>query len=135
MRRYQDRTIPPSLAPLGPRHVAALEQLRGGQLSVGELAGRLGLTLSTVSGVLADLDRAGFIERSADAADRRRTLVRIAPGERETVAAWLDGAEAPISRVLDQLEESERSAFVKAMGLLESELSASEAPSASDEVS
>jgi hypothetical protein len=43
---------------LGPRHVAALQQLRGGQVTVSELADRLGLTLPTVSGVLADLDPA-----------------------------------------------------------------------------
>ena len=76
MRRYQDQTTPQTHAPLGPRHVAALEQLRDGPLSVGTLAARLGLTLSTVSGVLAGLDQAGFVERSADQADRRRTIIR-----------------------------------------------------------
>ena len=55
MRRWQDRAAPaPVPAPLSPRHVAALEQIRGGPLSVGELASRLDLTLPTVSGVLAD---------------------------------------------------------------------------------
>ena len=52
MRRWQDHAAPQTSAPLGPRHVAALEQLRGGPLSVGELAARLGLTMPTVSGVL-----------------------------------------------------------------------------------
>ena len=79
MRRWQDRTAPP--APLSPRHVAALEHLRGGDLTVGELAARLGLTMPTVSGVLADLDRAGFIERHPDPADRRRTIVAIIPAQ------------------------------------------------------
>ena len=77
MRRWQDRAAPLSSAPLSPRHVAALEQLRGGPVTVSELAARLGLTLPTVSGVLADLDRAGFIERHPDPADRRRTIVQI----------------------------------------------------------
>jgi DNA-binding MarR family transcriptional regulator len=121
MRRYQDRTAPQTRAPLGPRHVAALEQLRDGSVSVGTLAARLGLTLSTVSGVLADLDRAGFVERSADQADRRRTIVQITPGAREAVEEWLDGAAAPLARVLDKLEADERSAFLKAMDLLEAE--------------
>jgi len=40
MRRHQDRTTPATLVPLGPRHVAALEQLRDGPLTVGDLAGR-----------------------------------------------------------------------------------------------
>jgi hypothetical protein len=58
MRRWQDGAAPQAPAPLGPRHVAALHQLRGGPVTVGELASRLGLALPTVSGVLADLDRA-----------------------------------------------------------------------------
>jgi DNA-binding MarR family transcriptional regulator len=122
MRRHQDQTTPPTAAPLGPRHVAALEQLRDGPLSVSTLATRLGLTLSTVSGVLAGLDRAGFVERSADQADRRRTIVQIAPGTRAVVEEWLDGAAAPLARVLDRLADDERAAFLKAMDMLEAEL-------------
>jgi DNA-binding MarR family transcriptional regulator len=133
MRRYQDQTTPETAAPLGPRHVAALEQLRDGPLSVGTLASRLGLTLSTVSGVLAGLDRAGFVERSADQADRRRTIVQIAPGARIAVEEWLDGAAAPLARVLDRLGPDERAAFLKAMDMLEAEFDAPDGgcPSAS----
>ncbi len=121
MRRYQDQTTPQTAVPLGPRHVAALEQLRDGPLSVGTLAAQLGLTLSTVSGVLADLDRAGFVERSADQADRRRTIVQITLGARIAVEQWLDGAAAPLARVLDRLGADERAAFLKAMDMLEAE--------------
>lgn len=127
MRRYQDQTTPHTPAPLGPRHVAALEQLRDGPLSVGTLADRLGLTLSTVSGVLAGLDLAGFVERSADRADRRRTIVQIAPGAAPVVREWLDGAAAPLARVLDKLGADERAAFIKAMDMLEAEFRASDA--------
>ena len=126
MRRYQDQTTPRTAAPLGPRHVAALEQLRDGPLSVGALATRLGLTLSTVSGVLADLDRAGFVERTADRADRRRTIVQITPEARIAVQQWLDGAAAPLARVLDRLGADERAAFLKAMDMLEAEFRAAE---------
>jgi DNA-binding MarR family transcriptional regulator len=122
MRRWQDRAAPPSPAPLGPRHIAALEQVRGGPLTVGELASRLGLTLPTVSGVLADLDRAGFIERRPDPADRRRTIVAITATQATLVGEWLDGAAIPLARVLDKLAPSEQEAFLKAMDLLETEL-------------
>jgi DNA-binding MarR family transcriptional regulator len=122
MRRWQDHAAPPSPAPLGPRHIAALEQIRGGPLTVGELASRLGLTLPTVSGVLADLDRAGFIERRPDPADRRRTIVAITATQATLVGEWLDGAAIPLARVLDKLAPSEQEAFLKAMDLLETEL-------------
>ena len=124
MRRYQDQTTPQTAAPLGPRHVAALEQLRDGPLSVGTLAAQLGLTLSTVSGVIAGLDQAGFVERSADQGDRRRLIVQIKPEARTAVQRWLDGAAAPLARVLDKLGADERAAFLKAMDMLEAEFQA-----------
>jgi DNA-binding MarR family transcriptional regulator len=121
MRRWQDGAAP-APAPLSPRHVAALDQIRGGPLTVGELASRLGLTLPTVSGVLADLDRAGLVERRPDPADRRRTIVQIVPGQAVAIGHWLDGAAKPLARVLDQLTPAEQKAFLKAMDLLETEL-------------
>jgi DNA-binding MarR family transcriptional regulator len=122
MRRWQDRTAQPVPAPLSPRHVAALEQIRGGPVTVGELACRLDLTLPTVSGVLADLDRAGYIERRPDPDDRRRTIVRIVPGQATLIGEWLDGTAMPMARVLDKLTPAEQEAFLKAMDLLEAEL-------------
>jgi DNA-binding MarR family transcriptional regulator len=127
MRRISDRAAPQSLNPLGPRHVAALEQLREGPLTVGALAGRLGLTLPTVSGVLADLDRAGLVVRQPDTADRRRTIVQITPSEASLVQEWLDGAAQPLARVLDRLEPAEQAAFLKAMDMLATELNLGEA--------
>lgn len=122
MRRWQDHAAPPVTAPLGPRHVAALQQLRGGEVTVSELANRLGLTLPTVSGVLADLDRAGFVERHPDPADRRRTIVAIIPAQGALIGEWLDSAASPIARVLDKLSPGEQETFLKAMDLLEIEL-------------
>src|SRR5260370_2332547 len=40
MRRWQDRAAPQAPAPLSPRHVAALEQIRHRPLTVGELPSR-----------------------------------------------------------------------------------------------
>jgi len=123
MRRWQDRSAPRTpAAPLGPRHVAALQQLRGGPLTVSELASRLELTLPTVSGVLAELDRAGFVSRHRDPADRRRTIVEITPAQSTLIGQWLDGAANPLARVLDKLAPSEQQAFLKAMDMLETEL-------------
>ena len=34
---------------------------------------------------------------------------------------WLDGAAAPLARVLDKLADDERAAFLKAMDMLEAE--------------
>jgi len=130
MRRWQDRAAPtPVPSPLSPRHVAALEQIRGGPLTVGELASRLDLTLPTVSGVLADLDRAGLVGRSPDPADRRRTIVQVIPSQVALIDDWLDGAARPLARVLNKLTSSEQQTFLKAMDLLETELNRQDAVS------
>jgi DNA-binding MarR family transcriptional regulator len=129
MRRHQDRAAPGIPAPLGPRHIAALQHLHGSPLTVGTLAAALGLTLPTVSGVLADLDRAGLIERHPDKADRRRTIVAISDARRPLIEQWLDGAAAPLARVLDRLAPAERAAFLKAMDMLEAELRDPDTPS------
>jgi DNA-binding MarR family transcriptional regulator len=122
MRRQLDEATPATNAQLGPRHAGVLEQLRDEPMNVGALASTLGLSLSTVSGLLADLDRAGFVHRNADDADRRRTVVALAPAQRLVVEKWLDGSAAPLARALAKLQPAERDAFLKAMDLLEAEL-------------
>src|SRR5713226_4748192 len=113
MRRHQGGITPAMLTELGPRHVAVLEQLREGSLVVGDLASRLGLTLSTVSGLLDDLDHAGLIDRAPYTSHLRLTMVAISPGNKEVVERWLSGAAALFARVLDQLSNDERKAFLK----------------------
>ena len=108
MRRWQDRSAPSTPAPLGPRHVAALEQLRGGPVTVGELASQLGLTLPTVSGVLADLDRAGLVSRQADPADRRRNVVTLTTTGQERLTELQRHAAAVQDELLAGLDAGER---------------------------
>jgi DNA-binding MarR family transcriptional regulator len=112
-------------AALGPRHSAALSLLRErGPMSVGAIATELGLTLATVSGIITDTERAGFVERAPDPDDRRRTIVSLVASQRAAVSLWIDGASAPMQRALDRLSPEERASFVKAMTFLEAELSA-----------
>jgi DNA-binding MarR family transcriptional regulator len=122
VRRSHELAAADMPAPLSRRHVAALEQLREGPLTVGALARRLGLSLSTVSGVVADLDRAGFVIRQVDDSDRRRTVIRFSPEKAAFIDKWFDGATGPLARVLERLSPEEQAAFLKAMDLLEAEL-------------
>jgi DNA-binding MarR family transcriptional regulator len=126
-RGLRRRQLPAAVvddAALGPRHSAALSLLRErGPMSVGRIASELGLTLATVSGIITDAERAGFVERSPDPGDRRRTIVSLVSTQSAAVNSWIDGASAPMRRVLDRLSPDERASFVKAMTLLEAELS------------
>lgn len=48
-----------------------------GAVDAGELAQRTFLLAPSLSRILADLDRRGFIRRAADAADQRRSLIEL----------------------------------------------------------
>ncbi len=123
MRRRGGGGLAAAAGDLEPRHGSALSLLRdGGPATVGQLAAALGLTLATVSGVVSDLERVGFVERLSDPGDRRRTIVACVPGHEDVIDAWLAGATAPIVAVLNRLDALERAAFVKGMELLDAEL-------------
>ncbi len=130
LRRRPGEPIELEGVALGPRHGSSLALLREDESTVGALAVALGLNLATVSGLVADLERVGFVERSADPADRRRTIVQIRPGHEEVVDAWLEGATAPLVRTLRQLSPQERAVFIKAMQVLDSELNSDRCPAA-----
>lgn len=124
-RGLRRTTLPPTGAGtrLGPRHGVALSLLSSrGPLTVGQLAAELGLTLPTVSGIVADVELAGFVRRAPDPADRRRTVVSLAPQQDRALGAWLRETTAPMERTLDKLSPDERAAFVKAMTYLQAEL-------------
>jgi len=106
-------------ASLGRRHVALLAQVgtEDGR-SVGELANELGLSLPAASTLIRDLEEHGLLERSEDPADRRRTVVDLAPATAAAVRAWLTGRDRPLERALTSLDEGERTAFLKGLGAL-----------------
>jgi DNA-binding MarR family transcriptional regulator len=83
-----------------------------GRMTAGEVAGRTGLTSGAVTGVLDRLERAGYVERVRDDADRRRVFVE--PTERARAAAAelygpLAAAGAPL---LARMSERELTRFV-----------------------
>ena len=128
--RRKERQPPEFLrnAQLGPRHAKALYFLLDGPKTVGELAADLELGLATVSGMVAELDHAGLVERKQDPADRRRTVVTIVEERRPEIDSWLTEAAAPILRTLERLSPAERATFVRALDLLDHELAAAGGP-------
>jgi DNA-binding MarR family transcriptional regulator len=107
--RFAMRNAKTSLSVLG-----TLQMLSGhGEMRVADLAAKVGLTQSAISRQVADLVRAGLVERRIDDADGRAALIRIsAEGEarlaqeRETRAEQLceavtDWEGAQVDHVLD----------------------------------
>jgi DNA-binding MarR family transcriptional regulator len=104
---------------LGRRHIGLLAQIGvEGERSVGELAHALGLSLPAASKLIRDLEARGLVVRSEDPADRRRTVVTLAPATREGVHSWLDERDRPLRAALDALSEEERAGFLKGLDAL-----------------
>jgi DNA-binding MarR family transcriptional regulator len=107
---------------LGKRHgpvlfALALER----ELSVTELAERIGLGVPTTSLLVGELSRAGLVIRTEDDQDRRRTIVTLHEDHRQSIEAWIQQAMKPVRRTLNQLSGPERAVFLKAWRVLEHE--------------
>ncbi len=98
---------------LTARHGAVLSQLlTGHQLSVTELAGRLGVTLSTASELVGNLSDAGLVDRQEDPTNRRRTLVSLREEHRPVVMSFITIRAAPLLRAVAGLSPRDRAGFV-----------------------
>ncbi|HZE41268.1 MAG TPA: MarR family transcriptional regulator [Stackebrandtia sp.] len=101
---------------LGPRHGAVMSQLMARQpASVGDLAARLHVSLSAASKLVSELDRAGLATRTEDPANRRRTLVSVAPDARGVFADFIAARSASLMRAMDQLSPRDRAGFLKGL--------------------
>ena len=92
---------------------------RNGSMSAVELARQEGLKPQSLSRLIAGLDKAAFIERAVDSADRRRQLIAITSQGTSALARsmnlrrrWLAGA------IEERLSTRERSTLLQAAQLM-----------------
>ncbi|GAA4930602.1 MarR family transcriptional regulator [Streptomonospora halophila] len=94
------------------RHGGVLVQLvHGRELTVTELAERLGVRLSTASELVGDLACVGLVMRRPDPGDRRRVLVALGRDYQEPMERFMASRAAPLLRVLERLSPSELQGF------------------------
>jgi DNA-binding MarR family transcriptional regulator len=113
-------------AGLAPRHMNLLLTVAlGGPMSVSDLSARLGVGLATTSLLVGELGRVGLLARTEDEADRRRTIVDLAPTNRETIVGFVRRRAGVLKSALETLEPSERTALFKGLRAIVSALEAS----------
>jgi DNA-binding MarR family transcriptional regulator len=121
MREFGDVLQPHvAAANITERHLTAVWQIFLHEpLTVGELAERLELKVTTASLVATELERAGMVERERDPDDRRRVLLRVKP----RLARFISERRiAPMRRMMAALDARERAALIKALGLFADEI-------------
>ena len=130
-QRGRAHTAPasPAVAPLAPRHLAALTQVvLHGPLSVSTLTERLGIALTTASLLVTQLADAGLVERREDAADHRRTLASVRQSRSDEVLQLVNAHLQPLQRTLDRLGRQRGEALLEGLDVLVQELDRRPAP-------
>ena len=104
---------------LGDRHAPPLLALAmEGEMTVTQLAQRLGLTLGTTSMLVGELTTHHLTERREDESDRRRTIVSLAPDLQAEVEPWIGETLEPIRRALERMTATKRAAFLDGLRIL-----------------
>jgi DNA-binding MarR family transcriptional regulator len=105
---------------LSPTQGAALNTIAcHGPLTPSELAAREQIQRPTATRVLARLEEAGLIARTADPADRRSSLVSTTDPGTELLASLRDRKDAYLAQRLDRLSPEDLAALDRAAGILE----------------
>jgi DNA-binding MarR family transcriptional regulator len=103
----------------GPRHLPVLFALAvGGPEAVGGLADRMGLSPATVSQLVNELERGGFVNRREDPQDRRRTIVSLAERHRAPIESYARRRLDPLRVTVETLSPQERAHFIKGWRVL-----------------
>lgn len=107
-------------ADLSPSQTAALATIeRHGPLTPSEVAVRERVQRPTVTRVLARLEEAGLVERTADPADRRSSLVRATEEGRALLAVLRNRKDAYLAQRLDELDDADREVLEQAAAIFE----------------
>ncbi len=78
--------------------------LEEGPLTAGQLADNCGLTTGGATGLINRLEKAGFVRRSRDSADRRRVIVTAVHNKK--IHRKLLALYAPVSQAFDELTKN-----------------------------
>ena len=101
---------------LAPRHMNLLLTLAlAGPLSVSDLSLRLGIGLATTSLLVSELGRVGLVMRTEDENDRRRTIVDLAPAQRQAITAFVGRRAGIVRTALQGLNPDERAVLIKGL--------------------
>jgi DNA-binding MarR family transcriptional regulator len=89
-----------------------------GPMTVGELSRDLGLSHSTVSGIVDRLEARGLVQRAADPADRRYTRIAVTPAVEQYVQQLSTGPTARLVEALRAATPEERQQIRQGLSLL-----------------
>lgn len=93
---------------------------RTGPMTPTELAHREGVMPQSLTRLLAELEADGWLARKADAADGRRSLLRLTPSGARRLVTAVQAGEASLAEIIDaRLNPRQRALLLEACALLD----------------
>jgi DNA-binding MarR family transcriptional regulator len=90
----------------------------GGPIAAGEVGARMHITSGSMTSVLDTLERNGYIQRLADATDRRRVLVEVTPAAQAVLDQLLPEVQQVCAVVMGTLGEAGQQALLDALAVV-----------------
>ena len=104
--------------------------VRRGPITLTELSRHVGMSHSTASGIVDRLQSRGFVRRTKDATDRRRTRIAVTEKVARYVRELEEGPSGRLAATLERATADQRNAIRKGLKLLRELLEAPAAPPA-----
>jgi DNA-binding MarR family transcriptional regulator len=123
----------PEHEPLTMDQVRLLKILRHEPRSLGELAARHGVTPSTMSRSVDVLVRRGWVSREGDPDDRRQVILQLTGAGQAAHAEMDRHAEDSLTRLIEELDDTEREKLFAGMQALHAMLARKQAEDAGSE--
>jgi DNA-binding MarR family transcriptional regulator len=82
-----------------------------GPITAGRLAELTGLTSGAVTGIIDRLERARFVRRGKDPADRRRVIIQLVPERENEAFAYLASVPGRVDKLLARYDDKELAAI------------------------
>ena len=92
--------------------------MKNGSMKVSDLSKRLGLSNSTVSGVVDRMEKQGFVRRVRDKKDRRKVFVEITDSFRKTAEENHISVEKRIEKILKNVSDEELDKVIEGLKIL-----------------
>ncbi|HWJ03362.1 MAG TPA: MarR family transcriptional regulator [Verrucomicrobiae bacterium] len=98
-----------------PQFSALLALIEAGEITMGELCGKLYLACSTVTDLVDRMEKNGYVERFKDSKDRRVIRLRVLPAGMEIYEDVLKTRKAYLQSILVKLNQEEKDKLVSSL--------------------